>query len=214
MCKVRRTWFPAGNGWTRRVALYGVLAAMSHRARAVNGLHVVPMTHAGANVYVERVHRHNGKLPTSIFRVGVADGDGLVRGVAIAGLPKARLLCDGYTVEVNRVCTDGAYNACSMLYAACVQAARALGYRRLITYTMEREAGASLRASGWTQVASLDPRDWGQERHEGRRTDKHEPGARHRWQITLAGPVLALRWPEIVTDEDQIDLFGTEVSAQ
>ncbi|WP_325051155.1 XF1762 family protein [Micromonospora craniellae] len=38
-------------------------------------------------------------------------------------------------VEVTRVATDGTRNANSLLYAATWRAARARGYRRLVTYT-------------------------------------------------------------------------------
>ncbi|MGT2493099.1 XF1762 family protein [Cupriavidus basilensis] len=41
-------------------------------------------------------------------------------GVAIVGRPVARALDDGWTLEVNRLCTDGTSNACSMLYAAAL----------------------------------------------------------------------------------------------
>jgi len=51
-------------------------------------------------------------------------------------------------VEVTRVATDGTPNACSLLYAAAWQAAKALGYRTLLTYTQKGESGASLRAAG------------------------------------------------------------------
>lgn len=38
-------------------------------------------------------------------------------------------------------------------YAACRRAALALGWRRLVTYTLPEEGGASLRAAGWRVVA-------------------------------------------------------------
>jgi hypothetical protein len=56
------------------------------------------------------------------------------------------------------VATDSTPNACSMLYAACWRAARALGYRRLITYTQHTETGASLRAAGWHVIAERPAR--------------------------------------------------------
>jgi hypothetical protein len=40
-----------------------------------------------------------------------------------------------------------------MLYAACRDAAWALGYTRVITYTQEGESGASLRAAGYRIIA-------------------------------------------------------------
>ena len=51
--------------------------------------------------------------------------------------------------ELTRLCTNGAKNACSFLYGAAARAAAAMGYKRIITYTLESENGASLRASGW-----------------------------------------------------------------
>jgi hypothetical protein len=49
-------------------------------------------------------------------------------------------------------------NANSLLYGAAWRAAKALGYRRLITYTQDGESGASLRGAGWRVVAELEPR--------------------------------------------------------
>ncbi len=112
-------------------------------------LSVAPITHREANEFVRRLHRHSRPTLGSIFCVSAVDTDGQVRGVAIAGRPVARRLDDGQTVEINRVCTDGARNACSLLYGACRRAARALGYRRVITYTLPEEGGASLRAAGF-----------------------------------------------------------------
>lgn len=125
---------------------------------------LVPITHAEANRFVGRMHRHSRPTLSAIFCVAVAKrheiggapgaaGYGMhvdaVVGVAIVGRPVARRLQDGFTVEILRVCTDGTRNACSMLYGACRRVARALGYRRIITYTLPAEGGASLRAAGF-----------------------------------------------------------------
>nr|WP_216624795.1 XF1762 family protein [Paenibacillus foliorum] len=55
-------------------------------------------------------------------------------------------------MEVIRCCTDGTKNAASKLYAAAWHAARAMGYRRLVTYTLIEEPGTSLRAAGWKRL--------------------------------------------------------------
>jgi hypothetical protein len=115
---------------------------------ASESLRIVPIKHAKANDFVRRFHRHHRPTVGAIFCVGVADE--LLRGVAIVGRPVARALDDGATVEVNRVATDGARNACSMLLGACRRIARAMGYVRVITYTLPSEGGASLRAAGYT----------------------------------------------------------------
>ena len=112
-------------------------------------MNVVPLSLKEANDFVRRVHRHHKPTVGGKFALGVADSEGEVRGVAIVGRPVARHLDDGWTVEVNRVATDGADNACSMLYGACWRAARAMGYKRMVTYTLAKESGTSLRAAGW-----------------------------------------------------------------
>ena len=93
-----------------------------------------------AKAYVKEHHRHHAPPLSGLFAVAVAEGE-VVRGVAIVGRPVARGNADGWTAEVTRVATDGARNACSMLSGACWRAARALGYRRLVTYTLESEGG-------------------------------------------------------------------------
>jgi len=87
------------------------------------------------------------------FAVGAAGEDGVLRGIAIAGRPVARMYDDGQTLEVTRVTADGTPHACSMLYAACWRAAKALGYTRIVSYTQSGESGSSLRGAGWRVVA-------------------------------------------------------------
>ncbi|GGM28635.1 hypothetical protein GCM10011608_11740 [Micromonospora sonchi] len=116
-------------------------------------LRTVPVTFAEACGFVADWHRHHRPPRGHKFSVGVARDDVLV-GVAVVGRPVARRLDDGLTLEVTRVATDGTRNACSLLYGAAWKAVRALGYRRLVTYTQDGESGASLRAAGWRVVAS------------------------------------------------------------
>ncbi len=126
-------------------------------------LEIVPMTLREANAYVEQHHRHHGPVPGQKYSIGLSDGEKIV-GVAIVGRPVSRHLDDGWTLEVNRLCTDGTKNACSMLYAAAWRAARAMGYKRLVTYIMESENGASLRAAGWKCVGQAGGLRWTGER--------------------------------------------------
>lgn len=85
-------------------------------------LEICPMTLKEANAYVEQYHRHHKPVVGHKFSIGCSDGEQIV-GVAIVGRPVARHLDDGWTLEVNRLCTDGTRNACSMLYAAAWGAA-------------------------------------------------------------------------------------------
>ena len=130
-------------------------------------LSLAPITQKDAKAFVARLHRHNEAPLTSVFQVSVRVGEETV-GVAMVGLPKARMSCDGRTLEVNRTCTDGARNANSMLYGACARAAKALGWGRLITYTLPSESGASLKASGWTHEKDVDSKGtWEAKRGKG-----------------------------------------------
>ena len=158
-----------------------------------------------ANAYVVAFHRHNGRLPSAKFAVACCTDDGIVLGVAIGGLPKARMLMDGGTLEVNRVCSDGSRNVCSFLYGACIRAAKALGYWRAITYTVESEAGASLRAAGWTSDGSAGGGSWIRSSRADGATNDHDTGLKNRWSIRWAQPV-RLTWPPILHD-GQSELF-------
>lgn len=147
-------------------------------------LHIVPVTLEQANDFVRQHHRHNRALPGYRFALGVADQAGRLRGVAIVGYPAARALNDGVRAEVRRVCTDGTPNACSMLYGAARRAARAMGHRPVITYTLPSEGGASLRAAGFRIEceAGRPSRDWGN--RPGRTVDPIEDdlvGGKWRW---------------------------------
>ena len=120
-------------------------------------LHVVPVSFGDACAFVAEHHRHHAPPSGHKFSLGVA-ADKLLVGVAIVGRPIARALDDGGTLEVTRTATDGTPNANSALYGAAWRAAKALGYRRLITYTQEGETGASLRAAGFRVIAERRPR--------------------------------------------------------
>lgn len=143
-------------------------------------LTVVPMTLREANTFVERHHRHSVPPRGMKFAIGAADGDEVV-GVAIVGRPVARALDDGWTAEVLRVCTLGARNACSMLYAACWRACRAMGYRKLVTYTLKTEPGTSLKAAGWNIVGEVTKRSW--DTPSRPRVDRDERQERFRWEV-------------------------------
>ena len=138
-----------------------------------------PITQREAFAYIERHHRHHRPPVGAIFCIAVSDGE-TVRGVATVGRPVARGLQDGWTAEVNRCATDGAKNACSMLYGACWRAARALGYRRLVTYTLPEEGGGSLRGAGWECIGQAGGGSWS--RADRKRVDLHQLQVKMRWE--------------------------------
>ena len=122
-------------------------------------MNLTPISLAEANQFVVDHHRHHKPVVGHKFCLAVEKDEEVV-GVAIVGRPVARGLDDGYTLEVNRCCTTGAKNACSMLYGAAWRAAKALGYRRLITYVLDSETGTSLKASNWKLVHEVRGRSW------------------------------------------------------
>ena len=123
-------------------------------------LELVPITLKKAQAFIGEYHRHNKPPRGAKFAVAAAS-NGLIIGIATAGRPIARGNDDGYTLEVTRCCVIPGYtNACSKLYAACIRAAKAMGYRRVITYTLQSEPGISLRAAGFQLIASIPFKEW------------------------------------------------------
>lgn len=141
-------------------------------------LQIVPTSIADAREFCAQHHRHHRPPPSGLFAVACAMGD-LVVGVAIVGRPVARLNDDGFTAEVTRVATDGTKNACSILYGACWRATRALGWRKLITYTLAEESGVSLRAAGWSVVGAVKGRSWHTQTRP--RVDRHPLQDKIKW---------------------------------
>ena len=103
--------------------------------------------------------------------------------MVIAGRPVSRYLDDGRTLEVTRLCTNGTKNACSFLYAAAARAAAAMGYDRIITYTLDTENGASLRASGWTCQGQAGGLRWTGKRKP--KEDRYPAQMKLRYEKTL-----------------------------
>lgn len=116
-------------------------------------MQAVPIELKQANEFVDRLHRHHQPVHRDKFRIGCLDDDGNLCGVIQLARPVNRVLDDGKTIEVVRLCTDGTPNACSFLYSKGARIAKEMGYQKIITYILESENGASLKASGWTLAA-------------------------------------------------------------
>jgi len=142
-------------------------------------LEVQPLTLAEAHAFVARVHRHHKPATGGKFAIGVNDGERVV-GVCVVGRPVARRFDNGWTAEVTRLATDGTRNACSILYAAAWRACRAMGYKRLVTYTLPEEGGASLRAAGWKLLGEAGGGSWSCESRP--RVDKHPLQTKLLWE--------------------------------
>ena len=137
---------------------------------------IVPLTLAQARRYVAEHHRHNEPPIGHRFSIGL-ERDGELVGVVIAGHPVARKADDGRTLELVRLTTQGDRNACSRLYSAACRAAFAMGYLRVITYTLAEEPGSSLLASGFVLDRTSTGGEW-----------KHTAGPRSADRPTLFDP--------------------------
>ena len=146
-------------------------------------LQLCPITLEEANAYVAIHHRHHKPVRGHKFSVGVYNSEtNQICGVIIVGRPVSRFIDDGKTLEVNRCCTDGYFNAASKLYGAAWRGTQALGYEQLVTYTLPSEGGASLRGAGWFLVGEKGGGTWNRPNTGRVRSDKHPLQKKFFWQ--------------------------------
>jgi len=143
-------------------------------------LELRPIGTREASAVVKRLHRHLPRVVGGLFATSVYVRGELV-GVGVASRPKARLSCDGFTVEITRVATNGHKNACSCIYGALCRAAQAVGYRRALTFTRLDEAGTSPRAAGFMRVGVTREQHWARP-SRGRHADLSQV---QRWERSL-----------------------------
>lgn len=147
----------------------------------VSALHLQPITLSEAQRFIRDHHRHHGAPVGWKFGVAINDGSQVVGAITV-GRPVSRHLDDGLTLEATRCCVlEGIRNGASMLYGAAWRAAKALGYQRLITYTLIEEPGTSLRAAGWRDVYTTQPRNGGWDTPSRPRVDTHPLGQKRLW---------------------------------
>lgn len=117
------------------------------------------------------------------FSIAANDGEKVV-GVVIVGRPTARHLDNGWTLEVTRCCVaDNVPNAASFLYAKARQAAKALGFKRLITYTLATESGTCLIADQWKELWKAGGGTWNRKNRP--RVDTHPLEQKMLWEAVL-----------------------------
>lgn len=158
------------------------MVARLARAGKAGGVRLMlsPISFADAAAFVRSHHRHHTPPVGHKFSIAAMLGDRVV-GVAIVGRPVARMRDDGLTLEITRLCTDGTRNACSFLYGAAARAAFSLGYRRIGTYILKRETGASLNAAGWKLIGETKGGSWSRQARP--RTDKHPTGQKMLFEV-------------------------------
>ena len=143
-------------------------------------LDIQPISFDEACQYVSQYHRHHLSPQGHKFSIALADAEKVV-GVVMIGRPVSRHIDNGRTLEVIRCCTDGTKNAASKLYATAWRATKAMGYRRLVTYTLIEEPGTSLRAAGWKALYQTQGGSWNCAARP--RIDKHPTGQKTLWEL-------------------------------
>lgn len=138
-----------------------------------------PITFREACAFIAQHHRHHAPPQGFKFAIAVGNGEQVV-GVVTVGRPVSRHLDDTWTAEVTRCCTDGTKNAASMLYGAAWRAAKAMGYKRLVTYTLQVEPGTSLMAAGWKNIGVAGGGTWN--RTDRPRVDTHPIEQKMLWE--------------------------------
>ena len=156
---------------------------MTQPALLTVALHITPITLREARAFVDQHHRHHRAPQGGIVAIALAvEGADEPCGVAILGRPVARHLNDGWTAEITRLCVlPGVRNGCSRLYGGARRRACALGYRRLVTYTLASEGGASLRGAGYRLIGESPGGTWSR---RGRpRVDAHPTEPKLIWEV-------------------------------
>ncbi len=132
---------------------------------------IQPIAFSEAAAFIAAHHRHHRPPQGHKFSLAANDGHQII-GVVAVGRPINRIWDDGATLEITRCCVlEGQSNAASFLYGAARRAVFALGYARVVTYTLISETGPSLKASGWVRDHAVAGRSW--DTPTRRRTDQH-----------------------------------------
>jgi len=143
-------------------------------------LELQPISYKDACEFIKQHHSHHLSPQGWKFGVAVNNGGFTIVGVLTVGRPVARYFDDGWTLEVTRCCTAGFKGAASKLYGAARRAVFAMGYKRLITYTLKTEKGTSLKAAGWKIIGEAGGGTWNCKSRP--RVDKHPTQTKLLWE--------------------------------
>ena len=167
-------------------------------------MRLVPLELREANALVAQWHRHHQPVQGHRFSIGLLNNRGELVGAAIMGRPVARRCDHRMTLEITRLVTNGATNACSALYSAAARAAKAMGYAKIQTYILASEHGTSLKASGWECEGPAGGGQWKHTDGKPRRSD--QPTERKtRWAKMLH---IAVEIPPVKAKvDDDLPLF-------
>jgi len=137
-----------------------------------------PITIKMANDFIKKHHRHHRPTSNNSGKFAVSAYDELnnLVGVVIAGNPVSANFMDGTTLEITRLCViDVAPKGTpSFLISKCSRIWRIMGGTKLITYTLDKESGASLRWAGWKIDGIVEPHNnwYYKSKSDGKKRDK------------------------------------------
>lgn len=138
-----------------------------------------PLSYRQACEFISAFHRHHRPPQGWKFGIAAIKNNECV-GVVCVGRPVSRMLDNGETVEVTRLCSNGAKNVCSFLYSKAARIAFEMGYKRIVTYILESESGHSLKSASWKYVKNTSGGKWSRPSRE--RKDKHPIEPKQLWE--------------------------------
>jgi hypothetical protein len=144
-------------------------------------MNIVPISFEEACIFIKNHHRHHKPPVGHKFSIA-CEVDGEILGVCVVGRPVSRHEDNGWTLEVTRMCADGTKNVCSKLYRTAWNVAKNLGYKKLITYILDSENGASVRAAGYALIGEAGGGSWSCKSRP--RVDKHPTQRKLKFEIT------------------------------
>jgi hypothetical protein len=131
------------------------------------------------NAFLEGRNPLGDSVASHRFSIGTFLG-GRLAGIVVVDYPSSSFRDDGLTLEVTRICTEGADEIRSFLYRSAARAAFATGARRIGVYA-SRESTLILRAAGFKLRDLLGEGDWDREVFPGESPDK--PAANWFWEM-------------------------------
>ena len=87
-----------------------------------------------------------------------------------------------------------------------------MGYKRIQTYTLPEEGGASLRASGWIEEGLAGGGQWKHTDGKPRRTDQ-PTSVKTRWAKELSRRDVVIAMPDRTAGEPQLEFGLLETQA-
>lgn len=147
-------------------------------------LRIVPMSIRAAKVFVREHHRHAPSVTGAKVAVGL-ECDGVLVGVGLLGVPKARMLAqDRFCAEAVRVCVSGdaPKGSVSKINSRLKRIWQLCGGVTFKTYTLVEEGGASLRGAGAVIDRHVPAASWSRD-DRPRASRSIEQHAKHRWDF-------------------------------